>query len=265
MRGELVRGSCPILGRGDYIRSNARDTMESFIALPAIFLLRNVNFEEPQNILYARMAMMCTVVVLVSVHFLLSMKIKQNKKEGTVRVLKTGTTDVYEEMTISEYDLSQLSADFTQNLMGVGIVSFLHYQFQFIQPLCIQSIMLLVRLFQTNLVKCYFFGSDIARPFPAPKPSGLGALFSGGAAAEDLSSSQASVTSSSESNAVTNADNGGAKTKKANSTQKARLEILEDDVEMSAEALKAQLKAKEDELEALRRQVEDKSDSKKFQ
>jgi hypothetical protein len=29
--------------------------------------------------------------------------------------------------------------------------------------------------------------------------------------------------------------------------------------------LKAQLKAKEDELEALRRQVEDKSDSKKFQ
>lgn len=73
--------------------------------------------------------------------------------------------------TVKAYDLQQLRGLFKAQLMGVGMMGFMHLYLKYTNPLLIQSIIPLKGAFEGNLVKIHLFGSpatgDLARPWKA--------------------------------------------------------------------------------------------------
>lgn len=73
--------------------------------------------------------------------------------------------------TIQEYDQSQLSAAYKGQLMGVGMMAFMHVYMRYTNPLLIQSIIPVKGAFESNLVKVHIFGKpavgDLKRPWKA--------------------------------------------------------------------------------------------------
>jgi len=85
--------------------------------------------------------------------------------------------------TVHAYDLSQLRSQFKGQLMGIGMMAFMHGYLKYTNPLLIQSIIPVKGIFENNLVKIHVLGypaiGDLKRPFKAG--GGLmGALQSGG-------------------------------------------------------------------------------------
>ena len=73
--------------------------------------------------------------------------------------------------TIQEYDQNQLSAAYKGQLMGVGMMAFMHLYLKYTNPLLIQSIIPVKSAFEGNLVKVHLFGKpavgDLKRPWKA--------------------------------------------------------------------------------------------------
>lgn len=71
--------------------------------------------------------------------------------------------------TVKAYDLSQLKQLFRAQMMGVGMMAFMHLYMKYTNPLLIQSIIPLKGALEGNLVKIHLWGKpatgDLARPF----------------------------------------------------------------------------------------------------
>ena len=96
--------------------------------------------------------------------------------------------------TVHAYDLQQLRTQFKGQLMGVGMMAFMHGYLKYTNPLLIQSIIPLKGVFENNLVKIHIMGmpatGELKRPFKAG--GGLmSALQGGGEVASDKKSIEA--------------------------------------------------------------------------
>lgn len=73
--------------------------------------------------------------------------------------------------TINEYDNQQVMALYKSQLMGVGMMAFMHIYLKYTNPLLIQSIIPLKGAFEGNLVKVHLLGQpavgDLKRPWKA--------------------------------------------------------------------------------------------------
>src|ERR1700732_5209085 len=73
--------------------------------------------------------------------------------------------------TVHAYDLSQLRSQFKGQLMGIGMMAFMHGYLKYTNPLLIQSIIPLKGIFESNLAKIHLLGQpaigDLKRPFKA--------------------------------------------------------------------------------------------------
>lgn len=73
--------------------------------------------------------------------------------------------------TIKEYDDGQVAAAYKSQLMGVGMMAFMHIYLKYTNPLLIQSIIPLKGAFEGNLIKVHLFGQpavgELKRPWKA--------------------------------------------------------------------------------------------------
>ena len=73
--------------------------------------------------------------------------------------------------TVKAYDLQQLKGLFKGQMMGVGMMAFMHIYMKYTNPLLIQSILPLKGALEANLAKIHVFGQpavgDLKRPFKA--------------------------------------------------------------------------------------------------
>jgi len=110
------------------------------------------------------------------------------------------------QMTVKEYDLSELKRLVTSNLFGIALLSFLHLKFAFVQPLFFQAIVPLKTLWSNPLVQIHLRKKSatgaIARPFKAPNP--FGDMFVAPPENGSADDEKALVGSSSEAETVTN-------------------------------------------------------------
>ena len=71
--------------------------------------------------------------------------------------------------TIQDYDNGQVKAAYKSQLMGVGMMAFMHIYMKYTNPLLIQSIIPLKSAFESNLAKIYLYGQpasgDLKRPW----------------------------------------------------------------------------------------------------
>lgn len=89
--------------------------------------------------------------------------------------------------TIHDYDTTQLKALYKAQLMGVGMMAFMHLYLGYTNPLVIQSIIPLKGAFEGNLIKIHVLGQpavgELKRPFKAAAGimGALGGATGGGA------------------------------------------------------------------------------------
>jgi hypothetical protein len=104
-------------------------------------------------------------VLLIFIIDLTTLKYVEPAPMGSAEEPKLVTT------TIHAYDLTQLRALFKAQLMGVGMMAFMHLYMKYTNPLVIQSLIPLKGAFESNLVKIHIFGEpaagELKRPFKA--------------------------------------------------------------------------------------------------
>lgn len=78
--------------------------------------------------------------------------------------------------TVVEYDQSQAKSLAGQTLMGVVLIIIMHYNWGYLRPLLLQSVLGFRTLASAPIVQVWIFGraaeGDLARPWRAPNPMG---------------------------------------------------------------------------------------------
>lgn len=89
--------------------------------------------------------------------------------------------------TVHAYDTQQVRTAFRGQLMGVGMMAFMHLYLKYTNPLLIQSIIPVKSALEGNMVKIHLFGQpaagDLKRPFKAA--AGFMSAMGGGGAQSD--------------------------------------------------------------------------------
>ena len=102
-----------------------------------------------------------------------------------------------------EYDQQQLQAAYKQQMMGVGMMAFMHIYMKYTNPLVIQSIIPLKGVFEGNIAKVHIFGKPAVGELKRPWKAGGG--FMGMAGGGEVKTDKQSI------EAAERAGRGGAK------------------------------------------------------
>ena len=156
---------------------------------------KKIPFDDPQVLLGCRILYVVSNVIIVGLYLYIQQKI--NSKKGlddatpmlccnkltlpftdltTLKYVEPAAMGSGEEpklvtTTVQEYDTTEVKAAFKSQLMGVGMMGFMHLYLKYTNPLLIQSIIPVKGAFESNLVKIYILGQpasgDLKRPWKA--------------------------------------------------------------------------------------------------
>lgn len=156
------------------------------ITLPLLWLVGNVDFANPLNILLARVFFCVAQAGVVAVCFYCLYKITAKADRTTLEVTAKpdspmagmmGGDDIPPAptvMTVEEYDLMKVKENIKKTLMSLGLTFFIHLQFGFMPPLIIQAVMGPFQLYQTQFFRVHVLGQeavgDLARPWVEAAP-----------------------------------------------------------------------------------------------
>jgi len=158
--------------------------LRSFLPLIVIFGLRQLSIPEEEMtklslyVFYGRVAIS---VILAVVMFW-----KATKSSQTVKVpaheKSTGTqqTELVPEMSQKEYDMKETKSWIGQTAFQAGLIYFLFFKWNFVQPLLLSSIVAVPQfIFDTPVIQALVFGKGLARPFKAEDKGGLFSMIGG--------------------------------------------------------------------------------------
>lgn len=172
------------------------------VSLGAMQLARKIPFDDPQTLLYVRVAYVATQAITLLVYYYCASKIRAKKDMTTLKYVEpaqpmSGEPDKVVTTTIRDYDLNEVSKLVRSTYMAVLMMAFMHIYLKFTQPLFVQALMGLKNLYEAKPVQIYIFGKpaegDLKRPFKA-----AGGLFGGGEIKTDKASIEAAEKSAKE-------------------------------------------------------------------
>ncbi|KAG6846145.1 hypothetical protein H0H93_015748, partial [Arthromyces matolae] len=156
---------------------------------------RKIPFEDPQVLLYVRIAYVAAQVIVIGTYYYTSLKIKAKNDQtvlkygepahsypplafsDSIRPVEAPQPFSQESgqlvtTTVRDYDLSETSKLLRAAYMGVAMMAFMHLYMKYTQPLFIQALMTLKNLYDAKLVAIHVLGKkaegDLKRPFTAP-------------------------------------------------------------------------------------------------
>lgn len=144
--------------------------LRSLLPIALIFGLRSLPLEEAQLLLLGRSVFAFRVVVIILICAFLYYRIVSTPSTEKVKAHEKslgfgGQSELIPEMTVQEYDNSQLGDFIKKEGMQIALITFLHYQFGIVQPLILSSVMGVMPLLENDLIKLYLRGSPVSRPF----------------------------------------------------------------------------------------------------
>jgi len=203
-----------------------------FLILPVLYIMNQIDWTLPQNVMYARILYAVTQVGILGFVAFIASAVNTRKEQTKIKVPQAAswgsTSGPDEEQTVQQYDLAQIKKYAVQVLFGAALVVFFHFKWNMIQPLFIQAIMNPLQLYKNPLFQIFVMGErgEIEkRPFKEENP--FAAAFSGMAASsqppsgDDDTASQKSVASSDEAIALPNGPPSAAEKKKLKRLQRA--------------------------------------------
>jgi len=177
------------------------------IILGMMQVSKRVPFEDPSVLMGVRVLYVLSNLIIFGLYYWIGMKIKAKRDLTTLKYVEPAQMGSGEDpklvtTTIQEYDQGQLQAAYKGQLMGIGMMAFMHIYLKYTNPLLIQSIIPLKGAFESNLIKVYIFGKPAVGELKRPWKSGGGMMGMGGG---ETKSDKASI------EAAERAGRGGAK------------------------------------------------------
>ena len=145
------------------------DLLQPVCVLSIAYFSRNyLDDKNPEHLTYVRLAFgfsICLVLLLdLLIYFSISSRGDTSETKIEAKNPQTGQMEVFNSK--KEYDFSDFKKKLKQTVMGVCIVSFIHYKWQIMVPLCVQSVLQPLTLLKSHLAKIYIFNDDsVKRPF----------------------------------------------------------------------------------------------------
>ncbi|KAI1374789.1 inorganic phosphate transport PHO88 [Hypoxylon crocopeplum] len=157
------------------------------IILGMMQVSKRIPFEDPDVLNLVRALYIASNVIIAGIYVYVQLQINKKKDLTTLKYVEPAPMGSAEEgklvtTTVHAYDSQQIKNSFRSQLMGVGMMGFMHLYMKYTNPLLIQSIIPLKSAVESNLVKIHLYGwpasGDLKRPFK--QPAGLmGGLQSG--------------------------------------------------------------------------------------
>jgi hypothetical protein len=145
-----------------------------------LFGLRYLPFDEEQNVLAARVFFALKFLITFIVGGLIYVKIRAHPYKSTDVVKEHEEQgQVIPTMGIAEYDIKQLISFIKAQIMPSAITVFIHYKFNYVQPLYISTVMAIIALYDWNLFQIYVLRRDgtmdksLRRPFQSASAPGF--------------------------------------------------------------------------------------------
>ncbi|KAF2993970.1 hypothetical protein E8E13_000825 [Curvularia kusanoi] len=146
------------------------------IILGFMQISKKIPFDDPNVLNGVRALYVVSNIIIAAIYFYVQMQINKKNDMTVVKYVEpapmgSGEEPKFVATTVKAYDLQQLKALFKGQMMGVGMMAFMHLYMKYTNPLLIQSIIPLKGAFEGNLVKVHLFGQpatgDLARPWKA--------------------------------------------------------------------------------------------------
>ncbi|KAK6211950.1 phosphate transporter (Pho88) [Pestalotiopsis sp. IQ-011] len=146
------------------------------IILGMMQVSKRIPFDDPNTLNIVRALYIASNLIIASIYLYTQIQINKKKDLTTLKYVEPAPMGSTEEgklvtTTIHAYDSAQVKQLFRSQLMGVGMMAFMHLYLNYTNPLLIQSIIPLKSALESNLVKIHVFGQpaagDLKRPFKA--------------------------------------------------------------------------------------------------
>ncbi|KAF2679570.1 inorganic phosphate transport PHO88 [Lentithecium fluviatile CBS 122367] len=146
------------------------------IILGFMQISKKVPFDDPNVLNGVRALYVLSNIIIAGIYFYVQQQINKKNDMTVVKYVEpapmgSGEEPKFVATTVKAYDLQQLKAAYKAQLMGVGMMAFMHFYMKYTNPLLIQSIIPLKGAFEGNLVKIHLLGQpatgDLQRPFKA--------------------------------------------------------------------------------------------------
>ncbi|CAO3644731.1 unnamed protein product [Cunninghamella blakesleeana] len=153
-------------------------------------LAKKIDWEDPTVLNYARIGYYGAQVIVVLLAYALIQLVKSKNDTTELKYTETkpGASQGQEIVTtVRDYDVGQVQQFIQSTLTSVAMISLMHWQFKFTQPLFLQSILPFKNLLANKIALIYLWGDKpegaLQRPFQAENP--FASLLGGGASASN--------------------------------------------------------------------------------
>jgi len=158
------------------------------VILGLMQVAKRIPLDDPNVLNIVRLGYILSNLIIAGIYYYIGIKIKRKNDLTTLKYTEPAPPMSQEgpkhiTTTIMGYDESQLRQAYKSQLMGVGMMLFMHVYLKYTNPLIIQSIIPLKSLFENKLVQIHLQGKpatgELARPWKVS--AGLLGAFWGGA------------------------------------------------------------------------------------
>lgn len=138
---------------------------------------RRLDLEDPQILLYVRIAYAACQLIVFGVCIYVKFKINKKNDLTTLKYVEpanpmSGQAESKAVVTtVKEYDLKQIDSQIKSIFTSLAMMGFMHLYMKYTNPLVMQSVSSVKSALETNIVKIHLFGQaasgDLKRPFKA--------------------------------------------------------------------------------------------------
>ncbi|KAI0406404.1 inorganic phosphate transporter Pho88 [Xylaria palmicola] len=144
------------------------------IILGMMQVSKKIPFDDPTVLNGVRALYIGSNILIAAIYGYVMLQINKKKDLTTLKYVEPAPMGSSEEgklvtTTVQAYDAQQIKAAFRSQLMGIGMMCFMHIYMKYTNPLLIQSIIPFKGAIEANLVQIHLFGKpasgDLKRPF----------------------------------------------------------------------------------------------------
>ncbi|KAI0750316.1 inorganic phosphate transporter [Daedaleopsis nitida] len=145
------------------------------ISLGAMQVARKIPFDDPQTLLYVRIAYVSVQAIVLGAYFYVGLQIKKKNDQTVLKYVEPSSMGAEGSKlvttTVRDYDLQETSKLMRAVYFGAAMMAFMHLYLKYTQPLFIQALMGVKTLYDAKPVAIHLFGKpaegDLKRPFKA--------------------------------------------------------------------------------------------------
>ncbi|KAK9464970.1 inorganic phosphate transporter Pho88 [Lipomyces arxii] len=146
---------------------------------------KKIPFEDPQVVMYARIAYLASNLFIFSLYMFARFKITKKNDLTTLKYVEPSSSPFgapaqerkFVTTTVKEYDLQQVTTAIRSSFMGIAILLFMHFRLGYTNPLVMQSVLPIKSAFEQKIIQIHVMGKpavgDLKRPFKAASMFGM--------------------------------------------------------------------------------------------